>query len=419
MSSKKKIAIIGSGTGLSLAFFLSDYFDVTVFEKENRLGGHINSINIGGKTVEGGAEFLNPLYKNFFKLLDIIGVKKLSYQMSMELIDLTNNEKTIFSPNPGDLLKNFSGIDSFDELREDAKKLIDLKDLYYVVSTFDKKRIVTLHDYLKEIGKEDFGNRFLYKVVASSWGIDIDEAKKMLAHYALNYLGVGTTFYEIEGGLSKYIDALEKIITGKCKIEKEASIKKILKFNEKYTVYSNDCEYHDFDHVILCTSAEISQQIASDVIDPVTKNILSSVEYYDTTICFHENDDPMIDKHHVVHIKWDGKLALTTALKKWNSNIAKTWIGETNQNLLEKALQVVKYRHPYMYLSYYTAQEKMREINMLGSGIMFGSIMAGFDDSHESGITASLEIANILCSKYGLKNKLIELFTAEKTLCCC
>lgn len=419
MSSKKKIAIIGSGTGLSLSFFLSDHFDVTVFEKEDRLGGHINSLDIDGKTVEGGAEFLNPLYKNFFKLLDIIGVKKRSYQMSMELIDLVNNEKTVFSPNPGDLLNNFSGIDSFNELKEDAKKFIDLKDLYYVVSTFDKKRIVTLRDYLKEIDKEDFGDHFLYKVVASSWGIGIEEAKKMLAHYALNYLGVGTTFYEIEGGLSKYIDKLEKILTGKCKIETGIDVKRISKYNDKYTVHSTSCEYYDFDHVVLCTSAEISSRIATDVIDPVTKNILSSVEYYDTTVCFHENEDPLIDKNHVVHIKWDGKRALTTALKKWNSNIAKTWIGETNQDLLAKALRVAKYRHPYMYLSYYTAQEKMREINTMGSGVMFGSIMAGFDDSHESGITASLEIANILCNKYNIKNKLLEMFTADKTSCCC
>lgn len=419
MPSNKKIAIIGSGTGLSLAFFLSDYFDVTVFEKDDRFGGHINSIDIDGKIVEGGAEFLNPLYKNFFKLLDIIGVKKKEYQMSMELIDIPEKEKTIFSPSPIDLLKNFSDIDSLNELAEDAGKIKDLADLYIVTTKFNKNRIITIEEYLKEIDKENFGERFLYKVIAASWGIGINEAKKMLAHYALNYLSVGTVFYEIEGGLSKYINRIVKIIANKCTIKLKSDVKKITKFKDQYTIHTDGFEYHNFDHVVVCTSAEISHHILSNVLNVETCNILKSVEYYDTTICFHENKDPLIDKKHVVHIKWDGKSALTTALKSWNSNIAKTWISESNKYLLAESLKTVKYRHPYMYMQYYIAQEKMREINNECNGIMFGSIMAGFDDSHESGITASLEIASKLCSKHMIQNKILEMFGKEKTKCCC
>tara|TARA_A100001015_G_scaffold182089_1_gene202698 strand:- start:1050 stop:1196 length:147 start_codon:yes stop_codon:yes gene_type:complete len=41
----KKIAIIGSGiSGLSAAYILNQKYDVTVFESENRLGGHTNTI---------------------------------------------------------------------------------------------------------------------------------------------------------------------------------------------------------------------------------------------------------------------------------------------------------------------------------------------------------------------------------------
>ena len=43
---KKKIAIIGSGiSGLSAALFLSNKFDVHLFEKNKNLGGHTRTIN--------------------------------------------------------------------------------------------------------------------------------------------------------------------------------------------------------------------------------------------------------------------------------------------------------------------------------------------------------------------------------------
>ena len=44
---KERIAVIGSGiSGISSAYFLSKKFDVHLFEKEGRLGGHTRTIFI-------------------------------------------------------------------------------------------------------------------------------------------------------------------------------------------------------------------------------------------------------------------------------------------------------------------------------------------------------------------------------------
>ena len=44
---KEKIAIIGSGiSGLSAAYFLSNKYDVHLYEKNNRLGGHTRTLYI-------------------------------------------------------------------------------------------------------------------------------------------------------------------------------------------------------------------------------------------------------------------------------------------------------------------------------------------------------------------------------------
>ena len=42
-----KVAIIGSGvSGLVSAYLLSRKYEVTIFEKENRAGGHANTVSV-------------------------------------------------------------------------------------------------------------------------------------------------------------------------------------------------------------------------------------------------------------------------------------------------------------------------------------------------------------------------------------
>jgi hypothetical protein len=450
---KKKVAIVGSGTGLTLAWLLADQFDVTLYESENRLGGHINSLEIkkdDGSTavVEGGAEFLNSTYTYFFKLLEVLKVEKKKYMMTMEFIDYTQNdnengyEKTKFSPNLPDLILNYEDLRSelieggvfnlFREMIEDSEKIINLITLNNIISVFNKNKnkmdkTITLEKFLNKLGNEKFGEKFLYPVVGASWGIEPKHAKNFMAHYALNYLSVGSDFYEVIGGLSKYISKLEEQIKDKVKIKLNSSVVKVVKNdNNKYSIIYTKKNYperiinSDYDEIIVCTSAEIANKILVDVesVKFVCEK-LNKVEYYDTTICFHENEDKDINKNVVVHIKYDGRNAATTALKSWNSNIKKTWILNDN-DMPNKYYELVKYRHPYMFLSYYNAQECMKEHNKKMNGISFGSIMANMDDSHESGIRASVDVAKKLLKKYSLVDDKISLFNGlDKDNSCC
>ncbi|MER2164932.1 MAG: FAD-dependent oxidoreductase, partial [Psychrobacter alimentarius] len=82
--SRKRIAIIGSGvSGLTCAHYLISEHDVTVFEANDYIGGHVNTIDValqdGKKSKTSNTEssaidtgfivFNERTYPNFFRLL--------------------------------------------------------------------------------------------------------------------------------------------------------------------------------------------------------------------------------------------------------------------------------------------------------------------------------------------------------------
>jgi predicted NAD/FAD-binding protein len=446
MTERKKVAIIGSGTGLTLAFLLLDHFDVTIFEASDRLGGHINSIEIkcndgSNAIVEGGAEFLDSTYLHFFRLLDYLKVEKRKYTMTLEFINQVTKERIYFSPDLSDTAKNFDGLgEAFEkegikglmkEMVEDSDKISHLINLKLVIEYFkcNKKKIpktVTLEELLKSIGKEKFGEEFLYHVVASSWGVSSDDAKTFLAYCALNYLSVKPEFYEVIGGLSKYIKALEEKIKNKCEILLNHEVKSIHRTGDKFIVGG----ISDFDEVVLCTNAEISAKLISSIPELIDlKAVLNTLKYYDTTVCFHEApSDNTFNKNIVVHMEYDGKRTCTSVLKKWNSNVTKKWVF--NDEYPKDVYVVRQYRHPHMDLPYYQVQEALKKQNELSNGVSFGSILGGLcdryqsgADSHESGIMASVNIADNLFKKYNIPRsdelKLFDGITDVDECCFC
>lgn len=73
----EKIAIIGGGVaGLTAGYLLSDRHDVTLYEKENRLGGNVYTLDTKtGEEIDISVFFWSPLlYPNFAKLLTKLGI---------------------------------------------------------------------------------------------------------------------------------------------------------------------------------------------------------------------------------------------------------------------------------------------------------------------------------------------------------
>ena len=91
-----KIAIVGSGiSGLSSAWLLHKTHDVTLFEKNNYLGGHSNTATIeyDNQTISvdtGFIVFNFRTYPNLKAFFELLGVEILASNMSFGIKNLDN-----------------------------------------------------------------------------------------------------------------------------------------------------------------------------------------------------------------------------------------------------------------------------------------------------------------------------------------
>lgn len=91
MDKQKRIAVVGSGiAGMTAAHLLARKYQVTLFEAEDRLGGHTatKDVQLKGRSwaIDTGFIVFNDwTYPNFIKLLEQLGVASLATEMSFSV----------------------------------------------------------------------------------------------------------------------------------------------------------------------------------------------------------------------------------------------------------------------------------------------------------------------------------------------
>ena len=99
-----KIGIIGGGAaGLAAAWLLEQEYEVILFEKKDRLGGHIQTeyLSLGNEIipVEAGVEFFSkPLFPYFFRLLQLLEIPVRLYPISYTFYATQTKKLLSFPP---------------------------------------------------------------------------------------------------------------------------------------------------------------------------------------------------------------------------------------------------------------------------------------------------------------------------------
>ena len=412
-----KIAIVGSGiSGLTCAYLLNREHDITVFEKNDYVGGHTHTheIEYDGEelSVDSGFIVYNEwTYPNFIKLLDQLGVERQLTRMGFSVKSEKNNLEYaghslngLFAQRSNFFRPSFMRI-LFSMRRFNAEARDDL-------GTLDPQ--ITLGQYLTSNNyPREFIQHYIIPIGAAIWStvpkqmMDVPAVFfiRFFENHGLLQVVNRPNWWVISGGSKKYVEKM--IYDFKGKIRLSTPVKNVKRGIDSITVKfgSNGLEKENFDSIIFACHS--NQSLA--MLDSPSKQeeeVLSAIKYQRNDALLHF-DDSILPKRKNAWSSWNYLLdedpnravALT-----YNMNILqslksdRTFCVSLNSGDLIDRSKVIKhlnYEHPLFTLSSINAQGRKHEISGKNNTYYCGAYWRnGF---HEDGVISALDV----CKDFG------------------
>ncbi len=405
-----RVGIIGGGAaGLTCAWLLDGEHDVTLFERDARLGGHAHTIEIDvdGRRVpvDAGFQFFGatPAYATFNRLLDLLDVPRRSYPATLTVYDSERDRAVVMPPVRG-------GRPVWSSLTPSALRTLFrfqrfLAGIPAFLERHDKTPTIAEHLEQRRLPRS-FVDGFLIPLLLSFWCVDRSDFLRFSAYNALYYLGANMPAgiraplqSEIAGGMKVYVDALAMGLGPTTRIRLDSAVRRISRDGGGYAVEDHTGERHAFDHVIVATNARQALALIESIpeLEPVCRQ-LRRFEYFDTTIAVHGDRRLMPRRESewsVVNARWDGS---HSSLSIWNPAcevpIFKSWVT-FDERLPDPLYATATYEHGKITVDYFDAQRRLKALQGQ-HGLWLAGLYADDADSHESAIRSAVTVAQRL-----------------------
>ena len=414
-----RVAIIGSGiSGISAAEYLSEHCEVTVFEKNDKIGGHADTqtIDVDGLQVDVDTGFIvfNPEnYPRFTKLLTKYDVpykdSDMSFAVSNRFSGLEYNatsigklfcqRKNIFN------LKFYRMISDIKRFYKEAKSLLSEPD-----------NDISLGDYLNQNHySEYFIDEHIVPMASALWSGKAELILKFPARYLVafmrnhNMMQISNRpiWKTISGGSRVYLEAIER--SSNFKVKLNASIQSVARNDTNLVIKTHDAEDEVFDKVIFaCHSDQALKLIETATADE--KEILGAIKYQHNDVCLHW-DTNLLPRQKKAWASWNvirSEASKENCTVSYYMNLLQTLDTETpvivslNMNDLvdkEKVWRYLEYEHPVYTQQTIEAQKKRHLLQGQLSSYFCGAYWGwGF---HEDGARSGLEAAQKLLQDIG------------------
>ena len=410
-----KIAIVGTGiSGMVTAYLLSDSHDLTVFEKNDYIGGHTHTIDVDarGKTypVDTGFIVFNEVtYPNFVKLLRRLDVPWKNSQMSFSLrceqtglefcpssLDsLFAQRRNLFRPSFYRMV-----LDIF-RFRREALDLLEQRD-----------DTVTLAEYLERQNYSPlFIEKFLLPMGAAIWSADPIRFRQFPARYFVEFfhnhgfLKVRNQpqWLVVQGGSGRYVEKLIKPFADHIRLN--CPVGTIARGEDYVEVRSKTGGAERFDAVVLAVHSDEALALLSDPSE-AEKEVLSAIPYQENMTVLHA-DPSVLPRRRKCWAAWNyhmphkslGRVALTYDMNILQGLEAPVEFCVTLNRPAEidpeKTIRKLLYSHPVYTPAGRSAQGRRDEINGARRTYYCGAYWSyGF---HEDGVKSALAV----CKHFG------------------
>lgn len=303
-----KIAIIGSGiSGLGAAYLLNPQHDITVYEKNDVVGGHSRTITLGidGKDVPVDTGFIvfnkrnYPLLTGLFDHLGVsIDKSDMSFGVSVENGAIEYGSKGMFAQKRNLLRPKFWGM-IFDILRFNRNAL-------RMIGGYPD---ITLRDFLDRMKMGDWFRRYYLQAMgAAIWSCSVETILDFPAQTFLNFFknhGLLTVndhpqWYTVNGGSRSYIQKLTQGFTDRIRVA--SPVVAVKRFSGYVMVEEASGHKQDYDHVIFACHADQALAMLTDA-TAEEQEILGSFSYQPNHVVVH-GDTSFMPRHKDAWASW-------------------------------------------------------------------------------------------------------------------
>lgn len=411
----KKIAIIGTGvSGLTCGHLLHKHYDVTLFEKNDYIGGHTATVDVQHSGINyavdtGFIVFNDRTYPYFEKLLERIGIKRKPTQMSFSV----HNEATGFEYNGH----------TFTSLFAQRRNIVRPKfwRLLYDIVRFNKlcKALHAKGQYCEQslgelLQQHRFNDFFKYHYIlpmgAAIWSTSIKEMEnvgveffvKFFFNHGLLDITNRPQWYVIPGGSREYINPLIAGFADKIKLNSQ--IKSVERTNDGVTITFDNSEQSHFDKVIFACHSDQALALLGDPCEQETK-VLGAIPYTENSVVLH-TDISLLPDRKAAWASWNYLLNDNTdkaAVVTYQMNILQGIESETQfcvtLNHLEginqsKILREFTYHHPVFNQSSIAAQQLKHTVDGQNNTYFCGAYW--YNGFHEDGVRSAVDVAKQL-----------------------
>jgi predicted NAD/FAD-binding protein len=308
-----RIAIVGSGiSGLVAAYLLHTVHDVTVFESNDYIGGHTNTIDVelSGErhAIDTGFIVFNERnYPNFIELIDQLGVASQPSSMSFSV----RCDRTGLEYNGTSLNRLFAQRSNL--LRPRFHRMIrDIlrfgREARSVLERDDHR--MTVDEYLAERDYgEAFVEQYLVPMGASIWScpprtfrqFPIRFVVEFFNNHAMLDVGGRPTWRVIRGGSRTYVKAITRGFRDRIRLS--SPIETVRRFEDRVDVSVRGGEKDSFDHVILACHSDQALATLADPSD-TEREVLDAFPYQRNAAVLH-TDTRLLPKRKLAWASWN------------------------------------------------------------------------------------------------------------------
>ncbi|MGC2856662.1 NAD(P)/FAD-dependent oxidoreductase [Novispirillum sp. DQ9] len=418
-SGRQRVAVIGSGiSGLAAAWLLARSADVVLYEKDDRLGGHINTVDVVGPAgplaVDTGFIVFNTAtYPNLTALLDHLGLESRATDMSFSVSADggrfeycgSTSPRTLFAQ-PSNLLRPrfWSMLRDLVRFYREAPSLLDRPGA----------EDMTLAEYLAAGGYgRPFIDDHLVPMGAAIWsaapGAFLDHPAKAFIRFCHNHglllLKGRPRWRTVVGGSRRTVQAMMADFPGRVRLG--TPVRALKRLAERVVVVDALDTAEVFDEVVIATHADQALALLGADADAEERRLLAAVPYQPNTAYLHR-DAGLMPRRRRAWASWNylaesgGAVGAPAAVTYWMNQLQ--GLPEADPLFVSlnpprppaegTVLRTFRYDHPVFGPGAPDAQRALWSLQgrrrTWFCGAWFG---AGF---HEDGLQAGLAVAEAL-----------------------